>query len=485
MAEGWHGTLEKIDDYRWRIPKSYHEGMRVPGIIYASEKLLSKLAGDQSPEQVANVAHLPGILRYSLAMPDFHWGYGFPIGGVAAVDATDGVISPGGVGYDINCGVRLLRTDLERKDVADKIRELTDRLFMNVPCGVGSTGKLKLSPQEEREVMVRGPAWVISKGYGWSQDLEFTEAHGALSGADPDAITPRAYERGRNQLGTLGAGNHFLEIQVVDEIYDPQAANVLGLFPDQIVVMIHTGSRGFGYQTCDDYLDIVLQAAARYGIRLPDRQLACAPLSSKEGKDYLGAMAASANYAWSNRQVIMHWVRESFEQVLKKSAEDLGMKLVYDVAHNIAKFEEHEMDGKKVRVCVHRKGATRAFPPGHPDVPELYRSVGQPVLIPGDMGRCSYALVGTQKAMEETFGSTCHGAGRLMSRGAAIRATQGRAIARELGDKGIIVRSVGKKTLQEEVPEAYKDVSDVVEVVHNAGISKRVARMRPLGVVKG
>ncbi len=485
MSEQWHGKLEQIDAYRWRIPRTYHEGMRVPGLMYASEKMISRLAGDQSPEQVANVAHLPGILRYSMAMPDFHWGYGFPIGGVAAMDVRDGVISPGGVGYDINCGVRLMRTDLELKDIQSQIRELTDRLFMNIPCGVGSTGKLKLSLQEEREVMVKGSSWVISKGYGWKQDTDFTEAQGCLSGAEPDAITPRAYERGKNQLGTLGGGNHFLEIQVVEEIFDPQVANVFGLFPNQIAVMIHTGSRGFGYQTCDDYLDIIFKAASRYGIQLPDRQLACAPLSSKEGKNYLGAMAAAANYAWANRQVIMHWVRESFEQVLKRSAENMGMRLVYDVAHNIAKFEEHIVDGKEVGVCVHRKGATRAFPPGHPEVPELYRSVGQPVLIPGDMGRNSFVLVGTQKAMEETFGSTCHGAGRLMSRGAAIRATQGRAIARELADKGIIVRSVGKKTLQEEMPEAYKDVSEVVEVVHNAGLSRKVAKMRPLGVVKG
>jgi len=485
MSEQWHGQLEQIDAYRWRIPRTYHEGMRVPGLIYANEKMISRLAGDQSPEQVANVAHLPGILRYSMAMPDFHWGYGFPIGGVAAMDIRDGVISPGGVGYDINCGVRLMRTDLELKDIKSQIRELTDGLFMNIPCGVGSTGKLKLSSQEEREVMVKGSSWVISKGYGWKQDVDLTEAQGALPGANPDAITLRAYERGKSQLGTLGAGNHFLEIQAVEEIFDSRAANVFGLFPDQIVVMIHTGSRGFGYQTCDDYLDVILKAASRYGIQLPDRQLACAPLNSKEGKDYLGAMAASANYAWANRQVIMHWVRETFEQVLKRSAENIGMRLVYDVAHNIAKFEEHEVDGKKVKVCVHRKGATRAFPPGHPEVPELYRSVGQPVLIPGDMGRNSFILVGTQKAMEETFGSTCHGAGRLMSRGAAIRATQGRAIARELADKGIIVRSVGRKTLQEEVPEAYKDVSEVVEVVHNAGLSRKVAKLRPLGVVKG
>lgn len=481
----WKGKLEKVDSWRWKIPVEFQQGMRVPGLIFADEKLIRQITSDQSPQQVANVAHLPGILRYSMAMPDIHWGYGFPIGGVAAMELSNGVISPGGVGYDINCGVRLVRTNMEIKDVKEFLRPLTEAIFANVPSGVGSKGNVSLSLEEEKNVAVKGARWAIEKGFGWKEDLEFTEAGGALPGADPEAVSERAYERGRRQLGTLGAGNHFLEIQVVEEIFDERIANVLRIFKNQIVVMIHTGSRGFGHQNCDDYLDIIMRLLPKYGIEIPDRQLACAPLDSKEGKAYLSAMACSANYAWANRQCILHWVRKSFEQIFKKSAEEIGMHLVYDVAHNIAKFEEHEVDKKKVRVCVHRKGATRAFPPGHSEVPEKYRSVGQPVLIPGDMGRNSFVLVGTEGAMLETFGSTCHGAGRMMSRHQAIKATQGRAIQRELEDKGIIVRSQGMKTLREEVSEAYKDVSLVVEIVHNAGISKKVAKMKPVGVVKG
>ena len=459
--------------------------MRVPGLIYADEAMIRQVRGDQAPQQVANVAHLPGLLGPSLAMPDIHWGYGFPIGGVAGVDADEGVISPGGVGYDINCGVRLVRTNLEASDIKDAVRPLVERMFVNVPSGVGSTGKLKLSMKEEKAVLRDGARWAVKQGFGWNEDVDRTEQNGCLHGADPDALSSRALERGRPQLGTLGAGNHFLEIQEVDEIFDEAAAGAFGLYKGQVTVMIHTGSRGLGYQVCDDSLDRMVRAMNRYKINIPDKQLACAPVTSPEGRQYFAGMAAAANYAWTNRQLILHWVRESFEQVLKQPAERLGMHMVYDVAHNIAKFENHTIGGRDVRVVVHRKGATRAFAAGHPDLPDMYRSVGQPVLIPGDMGTASYVLVGTQKAMEESFGSTCHGAGRVMSRHAAIRKTKGRAIDRELGDRGIQVRSRSWKTLHEEVPEAYKDIDKVVNVVHGAGISRKVARMRPLGVVKG
>ncbi len=485
MSEAWKGPLEKIDDYRWRIPTSYQKGMRVPGLIYADEEMLRQVRGDQAPQQVANVAHLPGLLGYSMAMPDIHWGYGFPIGGVAGVDTEEGVISPGGVGYDINCGVRLVKTNLTLPDVKNRIGPLVERLFQNIPSGVGSTGKLKLSHKDERTVLREGAVWAVKQGFGWQEDVELTEQRGCLEGADPEALSPRALERGRPQLGTLGAGNHFLESQEVKEIFDTEVARVFGLEKGQITVMIHTGSRGLGYQVCDDSLDRMVRAMVRYKIIVPDKQLACAPVTSPEGRHYFAGMAAAANYAWTNRQLILHWVRESFEQVLGESAEKLGMHMVYDVAHNIAKFEEHVIDGESRRVVVHRKGATRAFAAGHPVLPERYRDVGQPVLIPGDMGTASYVLVGTQRAMEESFGSTCHGAGRVMSRHAAVRATKGRAIDRELADRGIIVRSRGWKTLHEEASEAYKDIDKVVEIVHGAGLSKKVAKMRPLGVVKG
>ncbi len=485
MSDVWRGPLEKIDDYRWRIPITYERGMKQPGIIYADEAMLQQIKSDQAPQQVANVAHLPGLVGPSMAMPDIHWGYGFPIGGVAAMDADAGVISPGGVGYDINCGVRLVRTSLTLPDIQDRIRDLIQRIFQNVPCGVGSSGKLKLSPKDEASVLRDGSAWAVRNGFGWNEDVELTEQRGCIGGADPSALSERALERGRPQLGTLGAGNHFLEIQEVVDVVDPEIAKAFGLFKGQITVMIHTGSRGLGYQVCDDSLEAMVRAMAKYKISVPDKQLAAAPVDSPEGRRYFAAMAASANYAWTNRQLILHWVRESFEQVLGQSAEKLGMHMVYDVAHNIAKFEEHVVDGIPRKVVVHRKGATRAFAAGHPDVPEKYRAAGQPVLIPGDMGRASYVLVGTQKAMEETFGSTCHGAGRLLSRHAAIRATKGRSILRELQDKGIYVLARGRETLSEEAPEAYKNIDDVVHVVHMAGISRKVAKMRPLGVVKG
>lgn len=484
--ELYHGPLEKIDDYRFRIPKTYKREMRVPGLIYADENMLGHIKKDNTPLQVANVACLPGIVKYSLAMPDIHWGYGLPIGGVAATDIEHGgVISPGGVGSDINCGVRLVRTNLFLKDIKDKFSILINNLFHNIPSGLGSKGMIKLSTQEEVDVLVNGSKWAVAKGYGRKEDLAHTEEGGCLEMADPDKVSQKAMERGRSQLGTLGSGNHFLEVQVVEKIYDTNIAKVFGLQEGQITVMIHSGSRGLGYQVCEDYLRTMGDAIRKYGIVLPDRQLACAPFTSPEGKAYLGAMASAANYAWANRQCLMHWTREVFKQVFGMKLSELGMELVYDVAHNIGKIEEHEVDGKKLKLCVHRKGATRAFSAYHPVLPEDYKSVGQPVIVPGDMGTASYVLVGTALGMEEAFGSACHGAGRVLSRTAAIRQAQGRAIDRELGDKGILVRSAGRETLAEEMPEAYKDVTHVVNVLHNAGIAKRVAKLRPLGVVKG
>jgi len=476
-------NLRKIDDYRYMIPKT--GGMRVPGLIYASPKLLHHIESERTPEQVMNVAHLPGIVKYSLAMPDIHWGYGFPIGGVAAMDTETGVISPGGVGYDINCGVRVLRSNLTLKDVQPRLDRLLAKIYENVPCGVGEKGKLRVSERELREVMVEGAKWMIKHGLGKPEDIERIEENGAIAGANPDKVSRRAIERGRPQLGTLGAGNHFLEIQVVEQIFDPSVAEVFGLEKGMVTVMIHTGSRGFGHQICDDYVRVMGSAMQRYGIRVPDRELACVPFKSAEGQSYFGAMAAAANFAWANRQAITHWVREAFAEVFGESPESLGLEVIYDVAHNIAKIEEHEVDGKKMKLIVHRKGATRAFAAGHPQIPQVYRDVGQPVLIPGDMGTASYILVGTEKAMQETFGSTCHGAGRVMSRHEAKRRIRGEEVERRLATKGIKVRAKSYKTLSEETPEAYKDIEAVVEAVHNAGISRKIARMRPIGVVKG
>jgi tRNA-splicing ligase RtcB len=482
MSEAMSG-LKKIDDCRWMVPLS--GGMKVPGIIYSSEQLIKEMGADESPKQVANVAHLPGIIKYSLAMPDMHWGYGFPIGGVAAFDLTNGIISPGGVGYDINCGCRLVTTRLEHDDIKDRLKELINALFRDIPTGVGSKGVLKLSAQEEKKVLIDGAKWAVDHGYGSREDLETTEDSGKMAGADPEMVSARAIERGREQLGTLGSGNHFLEIEVVEEIYDKEAASAFGLEMGQIAVMIHSGSRGLGYQVCDDYLARMVKHIGELGVSLPDRQLACAYLNSPRGKEYLAAMACAANYAWANRQMLMHWTRETFERTLKKGPRELGMRLLYDVCHNIAKLETFIVDGKEMQLCVHRKGATRAFPPGHPALPEQYKKVGQPVLIPGDMGTGSYVLAGTEKAFAETFGSTCHGAGRVMSRTQAIKASRGRSIAREMADKGIVIMATGKGTLHEEMPEAYKDLDQVVDVVHKAGISKKVAKLRALGCIKG
>ncbi|MBI3457201.1 MAG: RtcB family protein [Candidatus Rokubacteria bacterium] len=460
--------------------------MRVPGLVYANDELMASIRRDGSLEQVANAACLPGIVKASLAMPDIHQGYGLPVGGVVATDAAHGVISPGGVGYDINCGVRLLRTSLTREELAPRLAALVDALAHAIPSGVGSSGRVKLSPTEERRgPVLRGARWAVEQGYGDVEDLARIESHGTIPGADPDAISQKAYERGRGQVGTLGSGNHFLEVQVVDEVLVPEVAEALGLASGLVTVMIHTGSRGFGHQVCTDALGVMQGAMRRYGITLPDRQLACAPVDSPEAQAYLGAMRAAANFAFANRQCLAHFARETFERVLGISPRQLGMRLVYDVAHNIAKEEEHEHEGRRLRLLVHRKGATRAFPPGHPELPEAYRATGQPVLIPGDMGRYSYVLVGTAGSMRETWGSTCHGAGRVLSRTAAVKAARGRSIAQELLARGIVARASGRESLAEEMSEAYKDVKDVVEVVERAGLSRIVARLRPLGVVKG
>lgn len=475
--------FKKIDDYRWEIPQS--GAMRVPGIIFASESMLPKISEDKAATQVANVATLPGIEKASLAMPDIHWGYGFPIGGVAATSLDEGVISPGGIGYDISCGVRLLRSNLEAEGIGKKLGGLIDSIFHNVPSGVGSTGRLNLTVGEMKKVFEKGARWSVEKGLGDRTDLETCEDGGFLEGADSDLPSARAVERGKKQLGTLGSGNHFAEIQVVDEIYDQKVAAVFGLFKGQVTVMIHTGSRGCGYQICDDFLRVMSEASRKYQIHLPDPQLACAPLSSKEGKNYFAAMSAGANYARANRQAITHWIRESFMRTLSISPKDLGMDVIYDVCHNVGKIEEHEISGKKKKVCVHRKGATRAFPAGHPEVPEKYRSVGQPVLIPGTMGTHSYAAVGTDQAMRETFGTTCHGAGRAMSRTKAMKQVDGRQLQKDLEQSGILVRTDSYRGLAEEAPFAYKNVSEVVEVCHQAGISKKVARFKPIAVVKG
>ena len=486
MAYIWEGPLEKIDDYRWRIPKSYKPGMRVPGIIYADEKLLKDIRHDKALEQVVNVAFLPGIVNASLAMPDIHWGYGFSIGGVAATDIEQGgVISPGGVGFDINCGVRMLKTNFQYDEIKDKIKDLVYALFSDVPAGVGSKGDIRVSAREEKEILLKGSKWAVDKGYGTEEDLECTEEYGAIQGADPSCVSDRAYDRGKAQSGTLGSGNHFLEIQVIDQLYDRDICDEFELTLGQITVMIHSGSRGLGYQVCDDYTRSMIHCLQKYNINVPDRQLACAPVNSPEGKSYIAAMRCAANYAWANRQCLMYLTRKTFEKVLGMPWQKMGMYLIYDVAHNIAKLEKYIIDGKEKTLCVHRKGATRAFGPGHPALPQRYKKTGQPVIIPGDMGRNSYLLVGTQKAMEETFGSTCHGAGRLKSRTAATKSINLDTLLKELESKGIIVKASGRGTIVEEAPEAYKDVNEVVNVVHNVGIAKRVCRMRPLGVIKG
>jgi tRNA-splicing ligase RtcB len=475
--------IRKLTDYLWELPPT--GGMRVPARIYATGAMMEHIRSDNALKQAANVAHLPGIVKASLAMPDIHWGYGFPIGGVAAFDMDEGVISPGGVGYDINCGVRLLASKLTREQVVPQLRELVNQLFRDVPTGVGAAGSLSVPEKELRRVAVQGAGWAVERGFGSETDLELIEENGCIADAAPAEVSKRAWERGREQLGTLGSGNHFLEVGYVHEIYDEEAARVLGLELDGITVIIHCGSRGFGYQICDDFLSVMDRAAKTYGIVLPDRQLACAPLGSPEAGRYLRAMRCAINYAFANRQVIAHRTRKAFEKALGLSASEVGLRTVYEVAHNIAKFETHVVDGRERRLCVHRKGATRAFAGDRREVPSGYRTIGQPVLIPGDMGRYSYVLTGTRKAMEDTFGSTCHGAGRAMSRVKAKKAAAGRNIVREMEARGIIVRGQSRRTVDEEISEAYKDVSDVVDTCALAGISRKVAQLRPLGCIKG
>ena len=484
--QAYQGPLERVSECCWRIPRSYKPGMRVDGLIFSSEQMIGQIKRDQAPEQVANVAFLPGIQHASLAMPDIHWGYGFSIGGVCATDpAEGGVISPGGVGYDINCGVRLLRTNLDLTEVRPHLERLVESLFRQVPLGVGRGGAYRFDQHQLKRLMAEGTAYLRERELATDRDVEFTEANGRLDGADPDLLSARALERGANQCGSLGSGNHFLEVQFVERVFDEAAAAAMGIREQMVCVMIHSGSRGLGYQVCDDALKSLRGVPQKYGIQLPDHQLACAPAESDEGRRYLGAMRAAGNFAWCNRQLLMCQARQVFAEVFGRSWQDLGMQLVYDVAHNIAKLEEHRIGDVTKPVWVHRKGATRAFPPEHPEIPLDYRSIGQPVLIPGDMGRASWILVGREGSMEQSFGTTCHGAGRAMSRTAAVKASKGRRIDRELAEAGVIARAQSRRGLAEEQPAAYKDVDLVVDVVHRAGLSSKVARLRPVGVIKG
>jgi len=476
--------VRKLSENSWEIPIGHIPNMRVPGRLFVSENLLDGIEHG-TIDQIANVATLPGIQKYSMAMPDAHLGYGFAIGGVAAFDTEEGIISPGGVGFDINCGVRLIRTKLQKEEVIPNIKALTDELFKNIPAGVGSKSRFRASDKELDCAFLEGAKWAVEAGYGVEADTEHCEANGYMEGADPSYVSTKARNRGKPQLGTLGSGNHFLEVQYVDKIYDQEMASTFGLEEGQVTVMIHCGSRGAGHQICTDYLKELSHAVKNYNIEIPDKQLACAPAQSKEAQNYFKAMMCAANYAWANRQIITHWTRESFENVFGIDAEDLGMSLLYDVAHNVAKLEEHTVDGKKKEVYVHRKGATRAFPPGHPEVPAVYRDVGQPVLIPGSMGTPSFILCGSKEAMDISFGSACHGAGRIMSRAHAKKEFRGQNIKDNLEAQGITIRATHPSVLAEEAPGVYKSSSEVVNVVHELGIARKVARVLPLGVTKG
>jgi tRNA-splicing ligase RtcB len=475
--------IKKVDDYTWEIPAGTQEGMSVPGVVFGDRELLEKADRDNALQQVINVACLPGVVRASLAMPDIHWGYGFPIGGVAATDTEDGVVSPGGVGYDISCGVRLIKTSLSYDEAKGRLREALDLLNARVPKGLGTKGRLRLERKEMARMMAGGARELVGRGIGWDEDLEAMEEEGCYPGADPGKVSDKAFARGREQVGTLGSGNHFLEIQVVDEA--GPLAGKMGIFEGQVVVMVHSGSRGMGHQVCTDYIEVMGRSLARYGYQLPDRQLVCAPVQSREGRDYLAAMACAANFAMCNREAITHWIRECFEKVFRSGARGLGMDLLYDVSHNLAKLEEHEVGGKATTVMVHRKGATRAFPGSRPEVARRFAETGQPVIIPGDMGSYSYVLVGTEEALRKSFGSTCHGAGRAMSRKAAKKKVRGEELKERLESRGIMVRAGRLASLAEEAPEAYKDVREVVGICEGAGLSRKVARMRPLGVMKG
>jgi tRNA-splicing ligase RtcB len=473
--------LQQIDDYRFLIPKSSRKDMRIDGLVYADKSMISQIEKDQTIDQVANVATLPGMVGHSLAMPDAHQGYGFCIGGVAAADIKEGVVSAGGVGFDINCGVRLLSTPLRTSDVRPQLENLLNQLFHDIPCGTGRKGLLAVDKNELDDVLMHGARWAVESGYGNDEDVIRIEETGMIPNADSSYVSKHAKDRGHHQLGTLGSGNHFLEIQTVNEIFDPETARAFNLQADQIVILIHSGSRGLGHQVCTDYLDIMQTGMKKYGIIVKDRQLACVPIGSDEGERYLKAMAAAANFAFANRQLITHWTREVFKRIVGTS----DLKIVYDVCHNIAKYEEHVVEGRHEKVLVHRKGATRAFPKNHPALPEELRRTGQPVLIPGSMGTCSYVLVGTERAMRETFGSSCHGAGRAKSRTQAKKETSADELLREMKGKGIFVRGETRAGLTEEKPDAYKDVGRVVEVVHGAGIARKVAKLVPLAVMKG
>ena len=481
--------MKRIEEYVYEIPKGYREDMRVPARLYADEELLEAALQDRSMEQLINTATLPGVVKYTLAMPDIHQGYGPPIGGVIPSRTSGGVISPGAVGYDINCGVRLLRSNILAEEVKPIMDEIVNALFRGVPSGVGRSGDVRLSHRQMNEVLEKGSAWAVSQGYGTKDDLEHTEERGGMAGAEARAVSKRAKKRGSSQLGTLGSGNHFIEVGEVEEVYDQEAADAFGLFEGQMVVWVHSGSRGLGHQVCTDYVRDLQQAVHKYSIKLPDRELVCAPFDSPEGRDYFAAMASAANYAWANRQVLAHRARRILDDVLagavSTSRKDRELTLVYDVTHNIAKVEEYPIDGKPTRLIIHRKGATRAFGPGMKGLPADYREVGQPVLIPGDMGTASYVLVGTAEAMKKTFGTSCHGAGRVMSRRAAKKKIRGQELQQELAEKGIVVRGGSWKGLAEEAPAAYKDVDRVVNVVHSTGIARKVARVVPLGVIKG
>ena len=478
--------MKRLSRWLWEIPKRYRADMRVDARVYADEELLEDALNDKSVEQLVNTATLPGIVGPALAMPDIHEGYGFPIGGVAATRYPDGVISPGGVGYDINCGVRLLASEFYADEVEPRKDDLISAIFHTVPSGVGSRGAIaSASAQQMDQVLAEGAAWAVKQGYGSREDLERIESEGRVPQADPGAVSKRARDRGKDQLGTLGSGNHFLELDRVVEIYDPQAAEAFGLFEGQLVIQIHSGSRGLGHQVCDDYIRVMRDAVLKYKIDLPDRQLGCAPIDSPEGRNYLGAMAAAANFAFANRQIMAALTRQAFSQVLASVSKRRDLHTVYDVAHNIAKIEEHVADGKRLKLCVHRKGATRAFGPGHPELPEIYRAVGQPVLVPGDMGTASYILVGTEQSMRDSFGSSCHGAGRVLSRKAAKGQVRGEQLKQELAARGIAVRAGSIAGLAEEAPEAYKSIDRVVETIHQAGLARKVARFEPIAVMKG
>ena len=483
MIEKKH--IERVSENVWEIPKTFRHDMRVPVRLYADEELLDTALSDNSVLQLVNTATLPGVVKYAIAMPDIHQGYGFPIGGVVATRLPEGVISPGGVGYDINCGVRLLVSQVSVEEIEPYLEYIASRLYANCPSGVGAHGHLRLSDNELDQVLHEGSRWMLEKGYASREDLDRTEEFGRISAADAAFVSDHARERGRNQLGTLGAGNHFIEVDRVTEVYDQPTAARLGIYAGNVAVQIHCGSRGLGHQVCEDYVSRFQKTAQDYGIELPDRELVCAPFDSKEGKEYFRAMACAANFAFANRQLLAHMIRRSFEEMLTGEVKNLELQQVYDIAHNMAKVEEHNINGRSLRVCVHRKGATRAFGPGSSVLPDSLRDLGQPVLIPGSMGTASYVLIGTKGAMEQTFGSTCHGAGRVMSRTKAKKTIRGTVLRDELKSRGILICAGSMSGLAEEAPLAYKDVARVVEVVHMLGIGRKIARLEPVAVIKG